>query len=71
MANAKKCDRCGNYYDENKTKPRELTGGYVMAKLKTLTHASATSYTDEVFDLCDECLGKFYSFMDGRELAEK
>lgn len=71
MADAKKCDRCGNYYDENKIKPRDLDNRSVMARLKTFAHTPNMSYTDEIFDLCDECWEKFYSFMDGCELAEK
>jgi hypothetical protein len=65
MAHAKKCDRCGKYYDANSEKDsctNIVVGVCFAAKLSGV-------YT-EYKDLCDECITKFKRFMDGCELEE-
>ncbi len=66
MANAKKCDRCGKYYEKNETKPRIITDACFVSGLKTLANIPNATFNDEHFDLCDECLEEFYRFMDGQ-----
>ena len=61
MANAKKCDRCGKYYDKNEARTESgsvLTGvGFITANNHVLDH-----------DLCDECIDKLKQFLKGVEL---
>ena len=56
MANAKKCDRCGKYYDINHAK--SMHGNFV-----TSISINSTSQYHQVFDLCDECIVDLYKFL--------
>lgn len=46
MANAKRCDRCGKFYVENR---QEFTGCM-------LKHCNLMASSNIHFDLCDECI---------------
>lgn len=59
MADAKRCDRCGNYYIE-KEKNYKLDGFRVL-------RVSFTNFFGQNFksmDLCDECVEKLDQFMN-------
>ena len=56
MAEAKKCDRCGKYYDTNKGK--SIRGIYVNS-IKII----AGSSLHMSLDLCDDCIDKLYKFL--------
>ncbi len=56
MANAKKCDRCGKYYDRNHVK--SMNGNFV-----TSIFINSTPQYRRVFDLCDECIVDLYKFL--------
>ena len=64
MAKVIKCDRCGSYYDNNTTPTRKNVNN---GRVKGVDIMSTANYTDEVFDLCDECLKKFYEWMENKE----
>ena len=51
---AKKCDRCGTYYDENK---KHKTTGRVHGGTISGFCTTAQSSYDKCFDLCDDCVG--------------
>ena len=59
MADAKKCDRCGKYYDEN------YHDRYVFGN--TITHIKlSTDFSDHNYkklDLCDDCFDELYKFL--------
>lgn len=56
MANAKKCDRCGSYYDKNKG-IKSINGFFVKGvRLET-------SGPYDVLDLCDPCIYDLYTFL--------
>lgn len=61
MANAKKCDICGKFYDfyiTNHTDPRHINGvGFFEIDRKS---ASAR----EILDSCPECLYKILEFIE-------
>lgn len=66
MAIAKKCDRCGKYYDKNTEHKQNISG--------RLYYEDGMCFTvDEVNtdfkDLCDDCLDKLHIFLNGAELA--
>lgn len=66
MANAKKCDRCGAYYEKN----QKFRLGKTSLDIKDgimFTGANG-SYTDQI-DLCDDCIEKLDIFLNGVELA--
>lgn len=65
MAAAKKCDRCGKYYDVNRG-PKSIKGVYVTGiSVNARTMSSACFHDD--FDFCDECINKLYRFLLGHE----
>lgn len=66
MANAKKCDRCGAYYDKNekfklKKTPADIKDGIMFTGLN--------GYNGAQIDLCDDCIEKLDIFLSGVELA--
>lgn len=65
MANAKKCDRCGAYYDKNFAKTN--SGSSICGAAFT---NPMNSYLRCEMDLCDECLDKLKRFFAGVELAD-
>lgn len=54
MANVKKCDRCGKYYDKN-IQHTVKSFGSVIAGIAFVTDRD---FTDKRFDLCDDCMTK-------------
>ena len=57
MANAKKCDRCGSYYDRNKG-DKNINGCFVRGiRLET-------SGPYRILDLCDHCICDLYKFLE-------
>ena len=66
MATARKCDRCGDYYDKNtKYNSASPYTGYVCG-LFTLKSCGF----DCKYDLCDKCLESFYDWMEGENAAD-
>lgn len=53
---AKKCDRCGNYYDKNVS----IKNGEYPANVAILRENR--SVIDEL-DLCNDCMKKLYNFL--------
>lgn len=54
MADAKICDRCGKFYVENM---QEFKGCM-------LKHCNLMASSNIYFDLCDECIGKLWTFLN-------
>lgn len=67
MATARKCDRCGKYYDENKKYRYDLGIGTVIG----LRFETLNGNISSRIDLCDECLGKIKEFLGTDILKEK
>jgi hypothetical protein len=67
MATARKCDRCGKYYDENKKYRYDLTMGTVIG----LRFETRQGFNSSRIDLCDECLGKIKEFLGTDILKER
>ena len=76
MAEAKKCDRCGNYYDNTygsvkQNDKGDLIGtGYTIIGIDILKNIGGRHIHDEHFDLCDSCIVKFYLFMNELDIHE-
>ena len=66
MAAAKKCDRCGKFYDRNNRMNKGLYKNEVIDGIVKTTNIG--NYLNQI-DLCDECLGKLDIFLSGIELA--
>lgn len=67
MATARKCDRCGKYYDENKKYRYDSTMGTVIG----LRFETLQGFNSSRIDLCDECLGKIKEFLGTDILKER
>ena len=65
MAMAKKCDRCGKFYEKNLEKHKN---GFALIGV-CFVDSKGQSVGDR--DLCDECIAKFKRFMAGCELKEE
>ena len=64
MARARKCDRCGKFYEKNTETNKRAT------VLIGVSFVDATYRNIDDKDLCDECIAKFKRFMAGTELKE-
>lgn len=51
--NAKKCDRCGNYFSKDD----------VYLELKVIAHEDNCEYLPTNFDLCKKCKKAFEEFL--------
>lgn len=68
--NAKKCDRCGRYYDKNYTKLKHYDGAVVGVSLVRAGVPTGIRYIEEK-DLCDECIEEFQEFMKRFEAKQE
>ena len=68
MATAKKCDRCGKYYDKNIEHKQNINGRLYYEDGMCFTIATMVEVTTDFKDLCDECLDKLHIFLNGAEL---
>ena len=58
--NAKKCDRCGKYYDKNEKHKGRNKGEKRIAEIATVDDVG---WPDRRFDLCDDCIAEFEKFI--------
>lgn len=64
MANAKKCDICGRYYDKNTkyTSSGRLAGSIISGIATT----NRIYEKDKCYDLCDKCLTELFEFLENK-----
>lgn len=66
MANAKKCDRCGKFYESYHTD----VNGY-SANAIFVAHETSITYKERdirfVLDLCPECMNSFTKWLNEKE----
>ena len=67
MATAKKCDRCGKYYDKNIEHKQNINGRLYYEDGMCFT-TTAYKINADFKDLCDKCLDKLHIFLNGAEL---
>lgn len=67
MANAKKCDRCGKYYEKNE-EHSFIHSGKIIGIVKKVSADETTSIS---YDLCDSCITDFGLFMDGLKIEDE
>ena len=67
MAMARKCDRCGKYYDENS----KYACGLGRAQVIGLRFETLNGNYSIKIDLCDECLGKVKELLNTDILKER
>ena len=59
MADSKKCDRCGKYYDGNYHDRYVL--GHRITHVNLTTELNINNY--KRIDLCDDCFDELYKFL--------
>ena len=64
MANAKKCDRCGSYYDKNKG-----VGSINRCFVSGIRLETSGPYRS--LDLCDSCIYDLYTFLGLKKEEEE
>jgi hypothetical protein len=62
MANAKKCDRCGEFYEKNVR--YELTAGGRKTVIDGVCKTTSNECTVDYMDLCDDCLSALDNFLN-------
>ena len=69
MATARKCDRCGNYYDKNtKYSSASPYTNYICGFFTLKSQGFDYEQKEYVkYDLCDKCLESFYNWLGVRE----
>lgn len=68
MAEAKKCDRCGRFYETNSS--HETVGRIYNGIIGGIATASRGGSADKWFDLCDDCILDLLKFMKGAKVIE-
>lgn len=66
MAKAYQCDRCMQYYTENKEIPIGGTDTFLSGITYLKKKPGDEAETARKFELCDDCLKKIVDFMDHR-----
>ena len=59
--NARKCDRCGEYYEVDEKKKEREYG--VVRKIKTDMGFNRTSTKSRSLDLCEPCYREFLAYV--------
>lgn len=67
MADAKKCDRCEKFYEENTITKR--INGYIY-KIGGITVLSTGESNVFYADLCDDCVKDLNKFLNGKLFTE-
>lgn len=70
MANAKKCDRCGAYYDKNEYKMTSPSGQIIHSPTYITVHCMNDAYRGYC-DLCDVCWDDFNKFIVGTPIVSE
>lgn len=69
MSKAKKCDRCGKFYEKNVVmKSIGSALGSTIGGIKTVTKEGIT---DEDFDLCDDCIKSLFAWINQSSSNDK
>lgn len=60
---AKKCDRCGTYYDEY----HKLINSNKVNSIRLINRGVGVDSTFKIYDLCPKCMDKFLAWFDMEE----
>lgn len=65
MATAKKCDRCGKYYDDNQQYP--ASGNGYKSIIDGMAFTMKNGGLKQAYDLCDECITLLKEWVKGEK----
>lgn len=69
MSKAKKCDRCGKFYEKNVV--MKSKGSFLGSTIGGINTATEEGKTDEHFDLCDDCIKRLGEWMKKQNLDSR
>ena len=69
MSKAKKCDRCGKFYEKNVV--MESKGSVLGSTIGGINTATKEGKTDEHFDLCDDCIKRLGEWIKKQNLDSR
>lgn len=66
---AKKCDRCGNYYaiNDSSFRYKALAAAFIGANAPALRLSNAQLEIEKILDLCPACSGDLTKWLKGKE----
>ena len=64
MAMAKKCDRCGAFYENYTTQRSKKEGRVNTIQTKETDENGNIAFTVNTYDLCPDCMKEFFSWFD-------
>lgn len=67
MAAARKCDRCGAFYEKNTRFPCTIRSS--KTAIDGICFTTYNDSTAEYVELCDDCLGMLKLFLNGNEVV--
>lgn len=65
MATAKKCDRCGKYYDDNQQYPGSHNG--YKSIIDGMSFTMKNGSLEQTYDLCDDCITLLKEWLKGEK----
>lgn len=69
MSEAKKCDRCGKFYEENEL--MESKCSVLGSTIGGINTATKDGRKDEHFDLCDDCIKSLFAWLNQSSSNDK
>lgn len=69
MSEAKKCDRCGKFYEENEL--MESKCSVLGSTIGGINTATKDGRKDEHFDLCDDCVKSLFIWKNHPEFEDR
>lgn len=66
MAKARKCDRCGSFYEKNTL--HNTTGRIHGSILGGIALTDISGENDERYDLCDNCIVELFNFLNSDKI---
>lgn len=67
MANVKKCDRCGAFYEKNVENKIKREDGALEVSPSILQLITVSHYIVRQYDLCDDCFSKLITWIGDKE----
>ena len=71
--NAKKCDRCGAFYDSYKRKAKETDGdkikSFFQGNRDGIRMSKSDGYISPHIDLCPSCLEELLRWLDNKQVT--
>lgn len=71
MSNAKKCDRCGKFYENHKRRFRMDNNDFKNANLAWIKLVDVNDHYITSFDLCEDCVKELWHWLLNGEVRNE